>query len=789
MKKHIITTFLPLVMLWVMLSSARGAVRHFTIADGLPTNQVRQVLQLPNRQILVATDGMFSLYNGHDFLPLPCDLDSVRLLPIFGGHDALWQGDSLLWLKDFYYLYLYDTRQHRFRYDYNRYIQNPAVKHFITCSEKKVTRRITQQLQPYQHICDSVLRSQGLQGFSLTSYLLDHQGGQWFGLRDGGICYLPPSTSLVHLTTLGNDIALRMIEIDEQRMLVGGMQGLYEYDCQQQCVVRTLASGDIFTYEMSRDHRGCIWAATSQGVYAYNHGQMQHYDMNNTTGFIDNSMRFALPIDNRRLLVCNFMHQLGYLYPEEHRFQSLNARLPQLNNYRTMIVASPLGNRNHVAVCTQNGLFVLDITTDRLLPSRLIAEAGKQSRKYNCILHDRTGRTWIGTQNGLLLISRNSVLTRLTRTEGLSNNCIESLTEDLQGNIWAATSSGLNRIRTSPSGELGIRPLTVDDGLPAVEFTERGICLMPDGTLHLATPAGMVSLPVAPFQPPAQPDTLVLVSLQVANVPQPLDSMPLYLTHCQNYLEAKVSPLNYAHPHQPVYRSRLLGLEEQWHLNSTDAGMYTIRYNALSPGSYTLQVQCSLGDGIWGPVLSKQFHIAPPLWLTWWAKMAYLLLAGALIMGLISLYVRYRRRKLERENEERVNRLFALREEASRQFAHSLDATFATTDGQEDALVRRVMEAIGQNIGNSDYTVEMLARDVGMSRANLYKKMQSQLGITPNDFMRNARLKHAARLLAETQIPVSQLSLMVGFQTPRYFSQCFRQMFGVTPSEYRGKNL
>jgi len=62
------------------------------------------------------------------------------------------------------------------------------------------------------------------------------------------------------------------------------------------------------------------------------------------------------------------------------------------------------------------------------------------------------------------------------------------------------------------------------------------------------------------------------------------------------------------------------------------------------------------------------------------------------------------------------------------------------------------------------------------------------LGITPNEFLRNVRLKHAARLLAETGEPVNQISLMVGFQTPRYFSQCFRQMFGVTPSEYRSGN-
>lgn len=60
------------------------------------------------------------------------------------------------------------------------------------------------------------------------------------------------------------------------------------------------------------------------------------------------------------------------------------------------------------------------------------------------------------------------------------------------------------------------------------------------------------------------------------------------------------------------------------------------------------------------------------------------------------------------------------------------------------------------------------------------------LGITPNEFIRNVKMKYAARLLTETNISVTEVSLMVGFQTPRYFSQCFKRVFGVLPTEYRG---
>lgn len=93
--------------------------------------------------------------------------------------------------------------------------------------------------------------------------------------------------------------------------------------------------------------------------------------------------------------------------------------------------------------------------------------------------------------------------------------------------------------------------------------------------------------------------------------------------------------------------------------------------------------------------------------------------------------------------------------------------------------------SIDRQLGNSDYTVDKLASDVCMSRASLYRCMQNMLGITPNEFIRNVRLKHAARMLEETDLSISVISERVGFGSPRYFTQHFKRIFGVLPSEYR----
>lgn len=785
--KKLVALLLPL--LGLLSAWAQVPMRQLTVADGLPNNQVRQIVELPNHQMLVATEGFFCLYDGNCFVPLYCNLDSIRPLPVFGGEAYLWQGDSLLWFKDHYSLYLFDTRARRFRYDYDHFPFSPALKRFMQEPTDTVSQRRRQRLAKFQTDFSELVRGMPLQADYLSDYCLDYQGGQWFGTRNNGVIYLPPTQSRVRKFSLDNsDEPRRLTVLGPGRMLVAGASGIYEFDTHTNQVLRTLSRGWFNTLESHRDGQGRVWVCTNQGLFCCQQGMVEPFDSFNVQGFTSPFVRFALPIDERRLLVCNAMHNLGYFYPEERRFEALNPKIPSLDNYRTMIVAAQLTNRNHVGICTQNGFFLLDVAHDKLVSMPIIQQATHFSRKYNCILLDRTGRLWLGTQNGLLMLS-DGRLQRYTRADGLSNDCIQGLAEDPAGNIWASTSSGVNRIRPDADGRtLCIRSLTSDDGLPDIEMTERGICMMPDSTLYLATPQGLVAIPTADYADSPQPPMLTLVGLSVAGTEVPLDTVPLHLSYRQNFIDLQVSTLDYAHPNSTRYRYRLLGTGDRWHTPLGDGRLAVVRMGALSPGRYTIEVQASTGDDLWGPPLRKTFVIRPPLWLTWWAKALYLLMAVAMLLAAVHLYIRQRRQKLERENEERVNRLFELREEARRQFAHTAGLAPADDSGREgDILARRVTEVVGANMSRADYTMEQLARDVGMSRANLYKKMQEKLGITPNDFVRNVRLKRAAQLLAETDLPVNQISLMVGFQTPRYFSQCFRQMFGITPRQYRGE--
>lgn len=781
--------FLLLLLSIAPIAYTQPKFKHLTVNDGLQNNQIRQIVEMPNGQILVMTEDVFSLFNGRNFVQQVCNMDSVFPLPAFGGHSHMWQGDTLLWFKDFHSLYMYDVHNKRFRYDYERMMENNSyVERFITEDGDSMVKAKVKELNPLRPFVDSLTVNTAVENQWLQTHLSDRQGGQWFGLRDNGILYCPPPRPMARIITpIENDIIRRIISLNNDEILLAGTNGIYIYDCISQTIVKTLAEGLINSSDVVKDRNGHIWICTHLGLYRYDHtnGVLDNFNPENTEGFESPFMRFARPLDDGRVLVCSVIHTLGYLYPEQSKFEQLNTTIPELNTYRTMITTCHMEERNKVGVFTQNGAFVLNTSTNKITPMEALAPVTQYSKKHNCVHRDRAGRIWIGTQNGLLLMKGDSIR-RLTRSDGLTNTGIQSIAEDADGRIWVATSLGINRI-TVNGNSLHIFPLGEADGIPQIDLIERGSCITPNGQAYFAMQKGLATFNVRDFNIPNTTTPVHIVGLKVMGKDN-IGNDPLELDYRSNYIEIDFSAFNYATPDHTRYRYRLKGLDSEWLYDNEGKGLVSARYNSLQPGEYTFEAQASIGGNEWGEATRLSFTINPPTWLTWWAKTLYIIGGITLLFAISTVYFRKRKAKMERDNEEKVNRLFELREAAHRSFASAanVEADKIGINIEEEKLVSRIIRAIGENMDNADYTVDKLAADIGMSRASLYSKTQNLLGITPNDFMRNVRLKHAARLLEETDTPVSQISLMVGFQTSRYFSQRFKEMFGVTPSEYRG---
>ena len=104
--------------------------------------------------------------------------------------------------------------------------------------------------------------------------------------------------------------------------------------------------------------------------------------------------------------------------------------------------------------------------------------------------------------------------------------------------------------------------------------------------------------------------------------------------------------------------------------------------------------------------------------------------------------------------------------------------------GNDELLMERIMKSVNKNLGNSNFNVDMLMQDVGISRAQLHRKMKEMTGLSTSEFIRNIRLEQAARLLREQKINITQVAYTVGFSNLAHFSTIFRKHFGVSPSEY-----
>ena len=115
------------------------------------------------------------------------------------------------------------------------------------------------------------------------------------------------------------------------------------------------------------------------------------------------------------------------------------------------------------------------------------------------------------------------------------------------------------------------------------------------------------------------------------------------------------------------------------------------------------------------------------------------------------------------------------KEEAAEEQLGSRDQTF----------INRLRDSIRQNMGDSDFTVERLGEEVGLSRVQLYRKVKALTGQTPVDLLKKARLERARLMVEKTDKSISEIAYEVGFTAPSYFNKCFKDEFGVNPGALR----
>ena len=126
------------------------------------------------------------------------------------------------------------------------------------------------------------------------------------------------------------------------------------------------------------------------------------------------------------------------------------------------------------------------------------------------------------------------------------------------------------------------------------------------------------------------------------------------------------------------------------------------------------------------------------------------------------------------DSHQRLKQFFGDRQTLAKEDICDLDKDF----------VEKFKKIIEEKMSDSGLNVEDLGKDMGLSRVQLYRKIKSLTNYAPNELLRMARLKRAASLLASSELTVAEIAYEVGFTSPSYFTKCYKEQFGESPTEF-----
>ena len=161
-------------------------------------------------------------------------------------------------------------------------------------------------------------------------------------------------------------------------------------------------------------------------------------------------------------------------------------------------------------------------------------------------------------------------------------------------------------------------------------------------------------------------------------------------------------------------------------------------------------------------------HRLPAWWETWWAYTLYIVLCIGLITGAFLLY-----RFVQQKREELYRSVITDDKHASAPY---------------NAFREKAVGIVKKHIEDDNYTVDMLAEALFMSRVNLYRKMLAECGQTPSDFIKTIRMEHAYHLLTTTDLSINIIAGKCGYTSSSYFAKCFKARYNILPTAVRKRN-
>lgn len=291
------------------------------------------------------------------------------------------------------------------------------------------------------------------------------------------------------------------------------------------------------------------------------------------------------------------------------------------------------------------------------------------SNTINTVYMDSQNRMWIGTGEGLVCFpSSQSWDYKVYRSEeGLSNVHIRAITEDNHGNIWVSTNKGISCLLKDKEVFYNYDHW---DNVPMGNFMSGSVAEAKDGTLYFGSINGLCRFNPDQVLEKRESPAAIITEMRIFGPLRDTDSnekvmalegqSEVRLSYMQNNFSVTFNIQNYALADQVEYAYMLKGLENSWY-TVTDPNNVTFRN--IPPGNYCCQVKTRIRNQEWADeIASLDIRIDPPVWLTWWAKLFYILSGVSVLYFILHAYKKkldmeslYELEKKNHEQEQELN--------------------------------------------------------------------------------------------------------------------------------------
>ena len=594
------------------------------------------------------------------------------------------------------------------------------------------------------YYAENLFRFRNVAAGNINTVCVDKEGNYWLGSNDRGIIRYVPATGEETVfdkaqTGLASDIIVSSLTATDGVLWFGSYEGgLTQYkDGRFRAFRATDKPGGLVhnsIWALCEDPWGNIWIGTlGAGLQCMDRKTEAFTTLDSKSGLASNYISSIQLAGDGRLLVA---HTEFYSLVNPRTMEIENRRIEAQHSDMPLTPASCQvmeDSRSLVWQCTASGVTIQD---------------PKGQRNY-----------FLGAEWGLY---------------GAANGIVE----DHRQNVWVVTQNGLSRIIPQQHDDgtwtFVVRSFNNRDGLQDAPFNQRSAVVAPDGKILIGGYEGVDIINIKDMDVARNEEKPIISGVKVMDGAGQTVADRLDLDCDENHFTIQLASNSGEVHNRSRFAYRLKGLSDQWIY--TEETNPNVVYTGLSSGSYTFCVRMLNDDGSLGnEECTLAISIAAPWYRSWWMWLVYL--------TLIAVAFYYRKPVYQRVKD--LQELFRKVMEYSRRGKLKPQIKEVEITNLDEKLVRDATNYVEENLGNSDLSVETMAEALAMSRVHLYKRLTAVTDLTPSEFIRQIRLRHAEQLLRKSQMTVAEVAYKVGFNNPRYFSKYFKEMYGMMPSEYK----